>query len=223
MLMGRFNIVNNMTTNGVIESKFKEEEFWNVITHGVAFLLSIPALILLIIKAHHTGSNLEMISFIIFGISMMSLYLSSTLYHGLPKYKKVLSRMDHSTIYLLIAGTYTPIALIGVGGKLGWIIFGIEWGLTIIGIIVKYFLIYRFKLLSLLLYIAMGWLVIIAYQPLVHHISSEGFWTLLSGGILYTVGTYFYRNNKIPYNHAIWHLFVIAGSTAMYLCVLKYL
>ena len=215
--------MNESTSIMEYKDKFKNEEFWNVISHGIGFLLSIPALILLIVKAVNNGSTLQMASFIIFGVSMMVLYLSSTLFHGIPKYKHILSRLDHSTIYVFIAGTYTPFALVGIGGKLGWIIFGIEWGLTIVGIIFKYFFIYRFKMLSLLFYVAMGWLIVIAYQPLVDHLSSKGFLTLLSGGLFYTAGTYFYQNNKIPYNHAIWHLFVLAGSAAMYMCMLNYL
>lgn len=210
-------------TVGLMGYIFKNEEFWNVISHGLGFILSIPALILLIVKANELGSALHMVSFIIFGVSMMALYLASTLFHGFSKYKHIFSRLDHASIYILIAGTCTPIALIGVGGKLGWTIFGIEWGLTIFGIIFKYFFIYRFNALSLIIYIAMGWLIVIAYRPLIEKITWAGAIVLLIGGILYTVGTYFYQNNKIPFNHAIWHLFVLGGSAFMYLCVLNYL
>ena len=206
-----------------IENKYKKEEFWNVVTHGLGFLLSIPALVLLIIKANEHGSTLHMVSFVVFGVSMMILYLASTLFHRFLKYKLIFSKLDHASIYILIAGTCTPIALIGVGGKLGWVIFGIEWGLTIVGIIFKHFFIYRFNALSLMLYIVMGWLIVIAYRPLVEHITPNGALVLIIGGILYTIGTYFYQNRKIPYNHVIWHLFVLAGSAAMYLCVFYYL
>lgn len=210
-------------TVGLVGYNYKNEEFWNVITHGLGFILSIPALILLIVKANVLESALHMVSFVVFGVSMMALYLASTLFHGFSKYKQIFSRLDHASIYILIAGTYTPIALLGVGGKLGWVIFGVEWGLTILGMIFKYFFIYRYNALSLIIYIAMGWLIVIAYRPLVDNISWLGAIVLLTGGILYTVGTYFYQNNKIPFNHAIWHLFVLGGSAAMYLCVLNYL
>ena len=196
-----------------------KEEFLNALTHGVGALLTIPATILLIIKAQATGSKIELISYIIFGISMFCLYMASTLYHAWPTHKSFLKKMDHSSIFLLIAGTYTPIALVAIGGTTGWIVFGIEWGLTIIGIVLKQFFVYRFKALSLLVYIGMGWVAVFVYEPLLAHITMQGFLTLLAGGLFYTVGTFFYKNKKIPYNHAIWHLFVMGGSTAMFLTV----
>ena len=196
-----------------------KEEFLNALTHGVGALLTIPATILLINKAQSTGSTIELISYIIFGISMFCLYMASTLYHAWPTHKSFLKKMDHSSIFLLIAGTYTPIALVAIGGKTGWIVFGIEWGLTIIGIVLKQFFVYRFKALSLLVYIGMGWVAVFVYEPLLAHITMQGFLTLLAGGLFYTVGTFFYKNKNIPYNHAIWHLFVMGGSAAMFLSV----
>lgn len=196
-----------------------KEEFLNALTHGVGALLTIPATILLINKAQATGSTIELISYIIFGISMFCLYMASTLYHAWPTHKSFLKKMDHSSIFLLIAGTYTPIALVAIGGKTGWIVFGIEWGLTIIGIVLKQFFVYRFKALSLLVYIGMGWVAVFVYEPLLAHITMQGFLTLLAGGLFYTVGTFFYKNKNIPYNHAIWHLFVMGGSAAMFLSV----
>ena len=213
-----------MTQAIIMESGYsKKEEFWNAVTHGLGCVLAIPALILLIMKANGNGSAVELTSYIIFGISMMLLFLSSTLYHTVPVHKSFFKKLDHSAIFLLIAGTYTPVALIAIGGQLGWTIFGIEWVLTIIGIILKQFFVYRFKALSLLIYIGMGWLVIFAYKPVLAHIGKEGFFMLLVGGILYTSGTYFYKNKRIPYNHAIWHLFVLAGCVAMFLCVYLYI
>ena len=196
-----------------------KEEFLNALTHGVGALLTIPATILLINKAQATGSTIELISYIIFGISMFCLYMASTLYHAWPTHKSFLKKMDHSSIFLLIAGTYTPIALVAIGGKTGWIVFGIEWGLTIIGIVLKQFFVYRFKALSLLVYIGMGWVAVFVYEPLLAHITMQGFLTLLAGGLFYTVGTFFYKNKNIPYNHAIWHLFVMGGSASMFLAV----
>ncbi|RIJ64406.1 hemolysin D [Rummeliibacillus sp. TYF005] len=197
----------------------KKEEFWNALTHGVSFLLAIPGLILLIEKANENGSKIELFSYIVFGLSMMLLFLCSTLYHSVPIYKSFFKKMDHSSIYFLIAGTYTPIALVAVGGKTGWVIFWIEWILTIIGVIMKMFFVYRFKTLSLIVYLGMGWLIVFAYKPLITHITLKGFLVLLLGGVIYSVGTYFYKNKRIPYNHAIWHVFVMAGCAAMFASV----
>lgn len=197
----------------------KKEEFWNALTHGIGALLTIPATLLLVKKAQVSGSNIELMSYIIFGVAMFCLYLASTLYHSWPTHKILFKKLDHSSIFLLIAGTYTPISLVALGGKTGWIIFGIEWVLAITGILLKQFFVHRFKVLSLLVYIGMGWIVIFAYKPLLAHITINGFMTLLAGGIVYTAGTYFYKNKKIPYNHAIWHVFVIGGSVGMFLTV----
>ncbi|WP_431027378.1 PAQR family membrane homeostasis protein TrhA [Lysinibacillus sp. LZ02] len=213
-----------MTQAIVMESGYsRKEEFWNAVTHGLGCILAIPALVLLIIKASGNGSVIELVSYIIFGISMLLLFLSSTLYHSIPVNKSLFKKLDHSAIFLLIAGTYTPIALVAIGGKLGWTIVWIEWGLTLIGIILKQFFVYRFKVVSLLIYIGMGWLVIFAYKPVLAHIGTEGFLTLLAGGIFYTFGTYFYKNKRIPYNHAIWHLFVLAGCVAMFMSIYLYI
>ncbi|MFF5994466.1 hemolysin III family protein [Lysinibacillus sp. KU-BSD001] len=213
-----------MTQAIVMESGYsRKEEFWNAITHGLGCILAIPAIVLLIVKASGNGSVIELVSYMIFGISMLLLFLSSTLYHSIPVNKNLFKKLDHSAIFLLIAGTYTPIALIAIGGKLGWTIVGIEWGLTLIGIILKQFFVHRFKAVSLLIYIGMGWLVIFAYKPVLAHIGTEGFLTLLAGGIFYTFGTYFYKNKRIPYNHAIWHLFVLAGCVAMFMSIYLYI
>ncbi len=199
-----------------------KEEFWNGLTHGVAALLTIPATLLLIEKAQMNGSQTEMISYIIFGISMFCLYFASTMYHIWPTHKVFLKKLDHSSIFLLIAGTYTPVVLVAIGGELGWTIFIIQWVLAAIGIILKQFFVYRFKVVSLLVYIAMGWIIIFVAKPLLVHISWEGFFVLLIGGLCYTAGTYFYKNKRIPYNHAIWHVFVVAGSAAMFAAIYFY-
>ncbi|MFJ7663882.1 hemolysin III family protein [Lysinibacillus sp. NPDC097162] len=196
-----------------------KEEFWNALTHGIGAFLTVPATLLLVHKALTTGTSTELISYIIFGLSMFCLYIASTLYHSLPTNKVLLKKLDHSSIFLLIAGTYTPIALIAVGGKLGLSIFIIEWVLAFIGIILKQFFVYRFKKISLIVYIGMGWLIVFAYKPLVAYISFKGFMTLLIGGVFYTAGTYFYKNKNIKYNHAIWHVFVMAGSAAMFVAI----
>ncbi|MEG0439454.1 MAG: hemolysin III family protein [Solibacillus sp.] len=199
-----------------------KEEFWNGLTHGVAALLTIPATLLLIEKAQMNESQTEMISYIIFGISMFCLYFASTMYHIWPTHKVFLKKLDHSSIFLLIAGTYTPVVLVAIGGELGWMIFIIQWVLAAIGIVLKQFFVYRFKVVSLLVYIAMGWIIIFVAKPLLVHISWEGFFVLLIGGLCYTAGTYFYKNKRIPYNHAIWHVFVVAGSAAMFAAIYFY-
>ena len=199
-----------MTQSTIEQNSYTaKEEFWNALTHGIGALLTIPATLLLVHKALTSGSTTELVSYIIFGFSMFCLYLASTLYHAIPTHKVVLKKLDHSSIFLLIAGTYT----------LGWTIFTIEWVLAIVGIVLKQFFVHRFKKASLLVYIGMGWLIVFAYKPLVDYISFEGFLTLLFGGICYTAGTFFYKNKKIPYNHAIWHLFVMAGSATMFVAV----
>jgi len=201
-----------------------KEEIANAITHGIGFLLSIPALVILIISAARNGGPLEVVSFTIFGVSMLLLYLFSTMLHSFKpsKAKNVFAILDHSAIYILIAGTYTPFVLVTLNGALGWTLFGIIWAMAIAGISFKCFFINRFRILSTLFYVLMGWLIIIAIEPLYTNLSSQGFYWLLAGGILYSVGAVFYIWRNLPYSHAIWHLFVIAGSGCMYFCILFY-
>ena len=201
----------------------KKEEIWNSITHGLGALLAIPGIVLLVIKAVHEGSTLALISYIVFGVSILLMFLASTLYHAIPKYKTALKKFDHSAIFLLIAGTYTPIMLVAFGGAIGWIYVGIEWVLAMVGIALKQFFVHRFKMVSLLVYIGMGWLIIFISKPLIDMIGMNGFGWLLAGGLFYTIGTYFYKNDRIPYNHAIWHVFVLAGCVSMYACVYLYI
>ncbi|MFC7684506.1 hemolysin III family protein [Ureibacillus sp. GCM10028918] len=201
----------------------KKEELLNSLSHGLGVLLAIPATLLLVQKALLEGSTIELVSYIIFGLSMFCLYTASTLYHAWPTHKSVLKKLDHSSIFLMIAGTYTPVALIAIGGKLGWIVFIIEWILALFGIVFKMYFVHRFKRLSLLVYLGMGWLAIVFYEQIVTYITMNGFLLLLAGGLSYTVGTYFYKNKKIPYNHAIWHVFVMAGSLFMYLTIYLYI
>nr|AOT83015.1 hypothetical protein [uncultured bacterium] len=206
------------------ESYNWKEELANAITHGIGFLLSIPALVILIVSAAQKGDPLQIVSFTVYGISMLLLYLFSTMLHSFKpsKAKNVFAILDHSAIYLLIAGTYTPLVLVSLNGALGWTLFGIVWGLAITGITLKCFLINRFRVLSTFFYLVMGWLVIIAIEPLYSNLSGTGFGLLLTGGLLYSVGAIFYIWRNLPYSHAIWHLFVIAGSACMYFCILFY-
>ncbi|KAB7673022.1 PAQR family membrane homeostasis protein TrhA [Bacillus sp. B1-b2] len=201
-----------------------KEEIANSITHGIGFLLSIPALVMLIVYAVETENPWRVVSFSIFGATMIILYLCSTLLHSITheKVKDFFEILDHSSIYLLIAGTYTPFVLVAIRGALGWTLFGIVWGLAICGIVFKCYFVKKFIITSTILYVVMGWLIVMAIVPLYHAIGKAGFLFLILGGLLYTVGSIFYVFQKIPYFHAIWHLFVLAGSAMMYFCVLLY-
>ncbi|MDD1505287.1 hemolysin III family protein [Lysinibacillus sp. CNPSo 3705] len=201
-----------------------KEELWNAITHGIGFIASIPALVVLILAAVQTGSALQITTFTIFGVSVIVLFLMSTLLHSMPeKYKHFFAILDHSSIYILIAGTYTPFLLITIGGTLGITLLCIIWSLAILGVIFKCFFINRFDKLSLIFYIAMGWLIIFAIKPVYLFLGFNGFVLLLAGGLFYTIGAIFYAWRSLPYNHTIWHLFVLAGCGSMYACVYFYL
>lgn len=161
---------------------------------------------------------------LIYGISLILLYLASTLYHSIPHYKvkKVMRVFDHVSIYLLIAGSYTPFALLVLDNTLGDLILYIVWGVAIVGSVFKIFFTGKFDKLSTLLYIAMGWVAIIAFEPLLSNLPTPGMVLLATGGVLYTGGTVFYMWNKLKYNHAIWHLFVMGGSAAHFFAILFY-
>ncbi|MBA2875883.1 PAQR family membrane homeostasis protein TrhA [Thermaerobacillus caldiproteolyticus] len=200
-----------------------KEEVANALTHGLGVLLSIPALVILLISAY--GDVSRIISFAIFGASMIVLYVCSTLLHSLfwHKGKRLLQIFDHSAIFLLIAGTYTPFTLLLLRGALGWTLFGIVWGLAVVGIVFKIFFVDRFVIASTVVYIFMGWLAVIAIRPLYELLKPAGFSLLLGGGILYTIGAIFFLWKRLPYHHAIWHVFVLGGSAMMYFCVLFYI
>lgn len=213
-----------MNKLSAFDYKSFKEEVWNAITHGIGFLLSIPTCIFLIIHAIHTGNIIKIVSYSIFGASLILLFLMSTLLHSMPeKVKKIFSILDHSSIYVLIAGTYTPFLLVALNGVLGYVLLIVIWSLALFGIVFKCLFIHRFEKLSLALYILMGWLIIFAIKPLYEYIQFEGFIVLLTGGLLYTFGAIFYAWRKLPYNHAIWHIFVILGSAFMVFCVYNYL
>ncbi|MGE7915826.1 PAQR family membrane homeostasis protein TrhA [Lysinibacillus xylanilyticus] len=201
-----------------------KEELWNAITHGIGFIASIPALVVLILAAVQTGSALQITTFCIFGASVILLFLMSTLLHSMPeKYKHIFAILDHCSIYILIAGTYTPFLLIAIGGTLGITLLCIIWSLALLGVIFKCFFINRFEKLSLIFYIGMGWLIIFAIKPVYLYLGVNGFALLLAGGLFYTIGAIFYAWRSLPYNHTIWHLFVLAGCGSMYACVYFYL
>lgn len=197
-----------------IENFTKGEEITNAILHGIGLGLAIAALVILIVFASIKGDSRYVVSYTIYGSTLVLLYLASTLYHSLPngKGKDVFEIFDHSAVYLLIAGSCTPLALVALKGTLGWTIFGIIWGLSVIGIIFKVFWVKKFVVLSTLLYIAMGWLIVIAIKPLMKFMSTTSLVFLIVGGVLYTLGTIFYIWRGMKYHHAIWHIFVLGGS-----------
>lgn len=204
------------------------EEIANSITHGIGVVFSIVVLTILLVYAIWQRSAVSIIGFSIYGFCSIIMYLSSTLYHSFqgPKIKSILRVLDHSAIYLYIAGTYTPITLLALDGywRIG-ILVGV-WTLAILGVLFKVFTFNKFekyKIASLILYIAMGWIVIIAVKPMLEAIPIQFFMWLLAGGIVYTSGTIFYAVKKIPFNHAIWHLFVLAGSVVHFLGIFLYL
>ncbi|MFU2015867.1 PAQR family membrane homeostasis protein TrhA [Peribacillus butanolivorans] len=203
----------------------KKEEVVNAITHGVGVLLSIAALVFLIIFSVQKGSAWHVVISVIYGVSMLLLYVSSTLVHSFPagKTKDLFEIFDHSAIYLFIAGTYTPIMLLVIQGSLGWTLLGIVWGVAVIGVVFKAFFVKKFLFLSTILYIAMGWLIVIAWGPLSAAMPSTGIQLLVAGGLLYTFGAVFYVWRGFPYHHAVWHLFVLAGSVAHFFAVLFYI
>ena len=213
-----------MQTMEAFDYKTLKEERWNAITHGIGLFLSIPICILLIIYAAKTGSATQVTAFAIFGASLILLFLMSTLLHSVPqKYKRFWAILDHSSIYILIAGTYTPFLLLAIGGATGIVMLCVIWSIAIFGVAFKCLFIHRFEKFSLSLYIVMGWLIIFFIRPLYSHLTLEGFMLLLAGGVLFTFGSIFFMWTKLPYNHAIWHLFVIAGCGCMVGCVAFYL
>jgi hemolysin III len=203
----------------------KKEERANAIIHGIGALLSIVAIVLLAVFSSLEGTVLHVVSFLIYGVTMLLLYLSSTLVHSFPagKTKDLFEIFDHSAIYLFIAGSYTPILFHVVQGRLGWVLFGIVWGLAVLGVVFKSFFAKRFVFTSTILYILMGWMIIFAWKPLMANLSGNGLLLLILGGALYTVGTVFYMWRSFAYHHAIWHLFVLAGSIVHFFVILFYI
>ena len=200
------------------------DEIVNAITHGIGTLLAVAGLVLLILFADWYGGVWHVVSFSIYGTTLVLLYLASTLYHSFthPKTKRVFKILDHSAIYLLIAGTYTPFMLVPLHGTFGWSILGLIWTLAVIGIVFKAVFMKRFSYVSTICYLAMGWLIVIAIKPLLAVLPAPGLIWLVVGGLFYTLGTIFYVWHKLPYNHGIWHLFVLAGSISHFIAVFFY-
>jgi hemolysin III len=200
------------------------EERFNVISHAIGFMLSIVALALLIKQATAFGNGWHIASVGIFGVSLIVLYAASTLYHS-AKQKKLRNRLkvfDHSAIYVLIAGTYTPFTLIALSGTTGWVIFGVSWGMALVGITLKLFFTGKYNLLSTLMYVFMGWIIVFAIKPLIDNLPLDGLYWLIAGGVSYTIGAVLFSVEKIKFNHAIFHVFVLIGSFCHFYSVFFY-
>ncbi len=198
------------------------ERVANAVTHGVGFVLSVACLVLLVVFSRLNGGVWEIVSCSVYGAMLVTLYLASTLYHSIhrPRVRHILHIIDHAAIYLLIAGTYTPYALVSLRGGLGWTLFGLIWGLALFGIAFKAAFIGRFKILSTLGYVAMGWLAIGVIVPLWKALPPGGVLWLAFGGACYSLGVIFYASKQLKFAHAIWHLFVLAGSLCHFFGIL---
>jgi hemolysin III len=214
------------TTPSVITPPYSvKEEAANTWSHLIGALLSIVALIALLIPSVQQADPWRIVSSSIYGTSLFLLFLASTCYHyaSKPEVKAKLKTLDHCAIFLLIAGTYTPLLLIELRGGLGWTIFGVVWGMALFGIIAKLYWAEKFKKISLFFYLAMGWLIILAGDELLAQLTTGALSWLVAGGIAYSVGAIFYAGKQIPYNHAIWHLFVLLGSACHFVTVYAYI
>jgi hemolysin III len=198
------------------------EEIFNSITHGIGTLLSIAALVTLVVFAVMKGDTWHVVSFTIYGSTLVLLYLCSTLYHTFTKekLKNLFARFDHAAIFLLIAGTYTPFLLTVLRGTLGWTLFGIIWGVAIVGVVIRSIYLTRFRKLMVGLYLAMGWMFVVAVGPMMRNLPQTSIIFLFLGGIFYSAGVVFYMWRNLKYGHGIWHLFVLAGSIMHFFAVI---
>lgn len=199
---------------GGMRAQTTREEVVNAVTHGIGVALSIPALVVMVVWASVHGDAWSVVGVSVFGATLVALYLTSTLYHALvaTRARGLFRVLDHSAIFLLIAGTYTPVALVTLRGPWGWTLFGLIWAMATAGIVAKAVLLDRMRVVSSVLYVAMGWLVLIAVRPLVRDAPPGLLAWLVAGGLCYTAGVAFYTRRSLRYHHAIWHLFVLAGS-----------
>jgi hemolysin III len=199
-----------------------KDELANALTHGLGAMLAVAALVLLVVFSAIYGSALHVVSFTVFGSTLVILYLASTLYHSFSgeRVKALFQKLDHMSIFLLIAGTYTPFCLVALPNWIGWTLFGIIWGSAAIGIVLKAWFTGKKEALSTAMYIVMGWVALIAIKPLYDALPGVSFALLLAGGVSYTAGTYFFARDRKPYFHSIWHLFVLGGSVLHFFAVL---
>lgn len=200
------------------------EEIANSITHGVGLILAIIGMVVLTICANRYGNSWHLISCVIFSVTLILQYSFSTLYHSIqpPRAKSIMRVLDHSAIFLLIAGTYTPFMLVNLRGPWGWTLFGVVWTLALFGVLFQVSLLRRWQGISLTIYICMGWVVVIAIKPMLNAVAPGGLILLLLGGLAYTSGVIFYVRKQLRYHHAIWHGFVLAGSILHFFAVLFY-
>lgn len=207
---------------GAHDARERFEELLNALTHGIGAVVALAAAAVLITLASIHGDAWAIVGSAVYGTSLLLLYVASTLYHAVSHapIKARLKVFDHCMIYVLIAGTYTPFTLTSLRGVWGWTLFGLIWGLAVAGVIFKLYFTGRFKGLSTAIYLAMGWLVVIALDPLMRALPGSAFAWLMAGGVAYTAGTLFYMSRRLPYAHAIWHAFVIAGSVCHFAAVL---
>ena len=200
------------------------EELANSLTHGFGLLLAIAGLVVLVVSASIGGDAMEIVTFSVFGATMVALYLASTVYHSArhPRFKRFMRFVDHAAIYLLIAGTYTPFLLLNMRDSIGWTMFAVVWGLALVGIFAKVLHMDRLPWLTPLIYVVMGWICLLGLKPAMEAIHPGGLWMLLAGGIAYTGGVVFYVLDRMPYNHAVWHGFVMGGTLLHYFAVFFY-
>jgi hemolysin III len=200
------------------------EEWANSITHGIGAVLSVIGLVAMLVVTASTGDVWQIVSASIYGSTLIFMFLASTLYHAIqpPGIRQVLRQVDHLAILYLIAGSYTPFTLVTLNGSWGWTIFGIVWGLTLIGTVLQLSPARHIKALMVTLYLLMGWVVLVAIKPLMSNLDAGGLGLLVAGGLAYTGGVVFYVNKRIPFNHAIWHMFVLAGAMLHYFSILLY-
>ena len=207
-----------MNETAINPNEFNSDEWLNTLTHFVGLLLTVGAVPVLIMLAALYGNAREVTTFSIFGAALIFTYLSSSLYHYVEPsaWKRILRRLDHLAIYLLIAGTYTPFVIVGLGGAWGWSLFGVLWGLALIGIVAKLSFGHRYELVSTVAYVIMGWIGLIAIVPLAEHLPRPSLVLVLAGGGSYTVGALFYAWDRLRFNHAIWHVFCLGGSVLQF-------
>lgn len=201
-----------------------KEELANSLTHGFALLMSLIGLVNLVIYAVLYGSTLHLVTVNVFCASMIILFSASTVYHAVyhPQLKKICRIVDHASIYILIAGTYTPVSLLMLPAAWGWSLFGTIWGLALFGVVFKLFFTGKFDRVSTIVYLLMGWMAVVAIKPLLENMPTGGLLLMLAGGLSYSIGVIFYRWEKLPYGHAIWHLFVFGGAAFHYFMIALY-
>jgi hemolysin III len=201
------------------------EEIFHGITHGIGAALSLAGLVILVVLAAQMGDVWRIVSFSIYGGSLTLLYLASTLYHSFQdeRHKRFFRHFDHLSIFLLIAGTYTPVTLISLRGAWGWTLFALIWGFAVSGIVYELLFLGRYKWITMSIYLGMGWLAVVAIKPMLTMVPRGLFWWLLAGGLCYTGGVFFYARKKMRYHHVLWHLFVLFGSACHFLGFFFYL